>query len=403
MGTVTVNTKQTADPVCPVRRVVFFGSFGPPSLTFARSCHATGIAVYLLTPGQPDNPAKVQSSCLAGAAMMGGEMVGKPRGIEAILDYARSVGAEALAAISDAHCLWLAKNRAAFDGVCRLLLPSAECLERMASKTDQIALAKSVGLEVLPTWVIRSASDVAAIHPGDYPVCLRPAIPGAVEPSFKVLMAGSADELLRYIRQVWTLHDAVIAQPIRVLPNLIIHACSREGGDLLSAAAFLVDRKFEGLALRVRPMTMPAGLAEKIARFSREAKLSGVYHFDFLYIPQTSEAFYLEVNVRFGGTTDKVFRLGIDEPADCLRAYGLAGPNPVHRHITSRPVVNKRATLKHFLTTLRRGQEPWDYPPESRLSGAIHSVTDLLLARDSITDFADLKGTLAFHLQGLIQ
>src|SRR5689334_5717191 len=100
MGTVTVNTKQTADPVCPVRRVVFFGSFGPPSLTFARSCHATGIAVYLLTPGQPDNPAKVQSSCFAGAAMMGVEMVGKPRGIEAILDYARSVGAEALAAIS---------------------------------------------------------------------------------------------------------------------------------------------------------------------------------------------------------------------------------------------------------------------------------------------------------------
>jgi hypothetical protein len=51
---------------------------------------------------------------------------------------------------------------------------------------------------------------------------------------------------------------------------------------------------------------------------------------------------------------------------------------------------------------LRRAPDPWDYPQESRAKAALHSAGDFLLAKDSICDSKDMKGTLAFHLQGLI-
>lgn len=386
-----------------VRNIIFLGEFGPASLTFARSCHAMGVSVYLLTPQTTARPAKIPSPCFAGAETMDAGLVGKSDGIQAVLDYARRVSADAIATISDAHCLWLARNKPRFEGVCRLLLPSAETLARLSSKLDQIALAREAGLHVLPTYVIRGAADVDAIEPGAYPLCLRPASADSVTPLFKVMMARSREELLPYVRDLWSIRSEVIAQPFRMLPNMVVHCASREDGELLHSAAFLVDRKFEGLALRIRPMPMPAHFEEKLSRFSRTAGLAGCYHFDFLYSPEERLPYFLEVNARFGGTTDKVLWLGIDEPANCLAAYGLEAPRPARKYPSRyAAVANKRSTLKHLLTVLRRAPEPWDYPQESRVRSALHSLGDLLLVKDSVFDWRDLRGSLAFHLQGII-
>jgi len=184
---------------------------------------------------------------------------------------------------------------------------------------------------------------------------------------------------------------------------MIVHCTSAEGGELLGANAFLADRKFEGLALRIRPMSMPAGIVDKIRHFSAAVQLSGVYHFDFLYCKKDDTAYFLEVNPRFGGTTDKVRSLGIDEPANCLYAYGLASTfSPLQSRIYGGAVTNKRAVLKHLLTRLRHDAEPWDYPPESRGKSVLHSLADLVFARDSIFDWKDLRGTFTFYSQGLI-
>jgi hypothetical protein len=384
-----------------VERIVFFGTFGPPSLTLARRCHAMGVSVYLLTPGPAGSAATAPSPPFAGAAILDERKTGTPDGIEQVLEYVRQVRAQALATLAEFHCLWLARNSTSFAGFCKLLLPPVDSLELLASKARQIELAREAGFTVLPTYLIRTKADASEITPDTFPLCLRPASPDSVKPPFKVQLARSSEELLQRLDHLAISRDGLLAQPFRVLPNMVVHGASREGGALMHAAAFLADRKFEGLALRIQPMAMPRDLVDSVRTFSRLAKLSGPYHFDFLHSEATGESYYLEVNARFGGTTDKVLWLGVDEGADIFEAYRLQPPRrPRHLRSARGAVANKRATVKHLLTMLRRAPEPWDYPQESRLRAVLHSLSDLLLAKDSIIDWRDLRGTLAFHLQG---
>jgi hypothetical protein len=355
-----------------------------------------GISVHLLIPPSAGRAPRFTPSCFAHIEKL------QKNDIDTAVGYAQDVRAAAIAAIAEADCLWLAKNRITFEGICKVLVPPAECLERLASKERQVELASASGLAVLPTYIIRGDADVAVIAVGDYPVCVRPLSAGAVTPPFKVLAASSRHELSSLVRRL-SIRDGLIAQPLRALPNVIVHCTSDEGGELKSAAAFLADRKFEGLALRIRRMPLPPSLRDRVALFSRMASLAGCYHFDFLYSAETGEFYFLEVNPRFGGTTDKVIWLGVNEPANCLAAYGIATPRPARMFACSREtVVNKRATAKHLLTALRSQPEPWDYPQESRVRAVYHSLADLVAARDSICDWHDIRGTLAFHLQGVL-
>jgi hypothetical protein len=208
--------------------------------------------------------------------------------------------------------------------------------------------------------------------------------------------------LADFIGGIRAFGDGIIAQPFLSLPNAILHCTSNEDGELLNYKGFLVDRKFEGLTLRIRPMPVPEDIISKIAIFSRYFQLSGPYHFEFLYSPVTGEWKYLEVNVRFGGTTEKVIWFGVNEPANCLLAYGLAGPRPPRKFSTrSFAVVNKQAVLRHLLTMIKRGPELWDFPRESRFAAAMHSFGDLLFAKDAINDYRDIKGVIASRLYSL--
>jgi hypothetical protein len=326
-------------------------------------------------------------------------MIGTSEGIDAVLSYVAEVDADAIATLSETHCLWLAGNADRFRGTCKLMLPSLGCLEAVESKLRQIEVARELGFDVLPTYVIRALDDVRHIVSDHYPLCLRPSMERTVEPEFKVRIVRSSNEMADFIGGIRAFGDGIVAQPFLSLPNALLHCTSGEDGELLNLKGFLVDRKFEAFSLRIRPMQVPEDLIEKVAAFSRFFKFSGPYHFDFLYSPETGEWHYLEVNVRFGGTTDKVKWLGVDEPANCLMAYGLAGLRTPPKYSTKRfAVVNKLTILKHLLVTARRGSELLDFPRESRLASAVHSLGDLFLAKDSISDFRDIRGTIASRL-----
>ena len=382
-----------------IEKIVFFGAFSPASMAFARSCRAHGVETYLLEPGG-QSPATPVSSALAGQRGFDRTLARSEAGLQAILDYAQEVGAGALTTLAESNAHWLAAARARFEPAIRLLVPPIECLERLASKARQMELARAAGFEILPTWQVRGQTDIDAIEPARYPLALRPEAAGAVEHSFRIEIARSAAELASVLERVHLLRHSLLAQPFLDVPNLVLHCSSTAEGRLLSCDAFLADRKFEGLALRLKRTEVPAGLREKTERFAAGAGLVGAYHLDFLFDPATGTSYYLEMNARFGGTTDKMVRFGVDEPANCLRAHGLTTPRSgAERQGGPQVVVNKRATLKHLLAVLGRAPQPWDYPQESRLRSALRSLGDLLWAADSIFDWHDLRGVVSYQLQ----
>jgi hypothetical protein len=389
--------------VAAVTRIVFFGNFGPPSLTFARSCRSMGIATYLLAPHAEKAAGAMKRSCYAGFRELSPDAIGTSLGIQEVLQYISETDADAITAISDAHTIWLASYADRFTGLCKLMIPSLQCLEFVESKMRQIEVAKEVGFEVLPTYLLTCTSDMGRIEKQHFPVCLRPSILDSVSPTFKAKGIADQIELAGFLGGIRHFGEGIIAQPFLPFPNGLLHCTSGEDGQLLDCNAFLVDRKFEGLTLRVRPMSAPQELMTKVAALSLALHLAGPYHFEFLLSPE-GEWYFLDLNVRFGGTTEKVFRLGVDEPANCLAAYGMSAPRPPRKpQVSRRPVVNKRALLKHIWRLSRSAPDTLDYPPGSRLSGTLRSLRDLILARDSIADWTDIRGTMAFHLHGLIR
>src|SRR5205823_1167962 len=148
-----------------------------------------------------------------------------------------------------------------------------------------------------------------------YPLALRPDVPFDNAPDFKVRLARSPAELRDFLAGLPPHEHAVVAQPFLPWPNLLVHGARAETGELLALRAYLVYRKFEGLALSLRGVETPPHVAACCRDFADAAGLVGCFHFDLLYCPADGRTYYLEVNARLGGTTDKVARLGYDEAA----------------------------------------------------------------------------------------
>ncbi len=388
--------KTLMDQSTQLKRLVYVGVFNPPFLAFARSCHARGVQVYLLEIGPHQF---YLSASVAGYRSLDASLLYCSEGICAIRNYVTQVKAQALIALSEQHILWLSRERIAFDGTAKVLLPPYETLDFLKSKQAQANLARKVGLNVLPTHVFRAPEDAAQVPATHYPLCLRPSAEDAVDPMFKVEIVNSPDELLRQLASCRII-DSILGQPFQSLPTLVVHGISSEDGKPQHLVAFLADRKFEGVTLRLRKTELQPEIGRSLMEFSRLAGLTGAYHFDLLYDPEHAQSYFLEVNPRLGGTTDKVIWLGYDEPALCVESYGYRLGSLHHRFnsVHSR-VANKRALLKHMVCALRGSLQTFDYPPVSRYRNLLNSAVDLVLARDSNFDRHDLAGSLSMHFR----
>ena len=164
--------------------------------------------------------------------------------------------------------------------------------------------------------------------------------------------------------------------------------------------AFLVERKFEGVTLSLSKTLFPPNLDESCIKFLNLAGVTGPFHFDLLFSPEESRAYYLEINGRMGGITDKAKMFGFDQPAMIIEAYGLqktlASPRKTS---SSHRVVTKKAVVKHLLTAIRGGLTELDYPPVSRFRHIGLSLRDLIFAKDSVFDTSDLRGSFWFLFQ----
>lgn len=380
--------------------VVLFGAWGPESLIFARSLGRRGIGTFLIHA--TDDPLEAWAlSSLRGWTTMPVHLEQTPEGIARVRAYVREVDAAALVATGDSELIWLAKNRDQFEPDCPVLAQPADSLSALLSKRHQAELARQAGLTVLPTHLVTRAEDADVIPESDYPLALRPDRAGDVEPAFKVRFVASRDELRQALRGCTRIASSVLAQPFKRLPNLVVHGVRTVGGEVVASRCFRVPRKFEGVTLTLEPMPFPGGLESRSIEFARLLKITGCYHLEFLYSEGEGRHYFLEVNVRLGGTTDKVVRAGFDEPLLLLQAYGLATDLPQSRERRVRRIANKRALLKHMASVVRGKLTPLDYPDVGPAAQLALSCRDLIVARDSIFDWRDISGSLRFHLRGL--
>lgn len=381
-------------------RIVAFGNFGPPLLAFSRSCADLGVEVYLLETTDKRPRWSKFSSALAGMETVSPTVVGRPEGIEAVKDYVRTTKADGLISVSDSNLLWLSIHRSEFEPDCKLLCPPYECLARIASKKYQIEIAKKAGFELLPTWYLKETADCDRIPENGFPVCVRPSDPTGVEPAFKARVLHSKSQLSTFLSSLQEIREPVIAQPFRDLPDLKVHGIRSQDGRILALEPFFVERKFEGVTLTLMRASFPPGTRAACERFAELAGLTGGFHFDLLYWPEEDRVFYLEVNARMGGVTDKAKAFGYDQPRLILEAYGHRRTRTGDRRVTARRrVVVKRAVLKHMIMAVTGRLTELDYPPVGRTRHLLLSIRDLVAARDAVFDPRDLRGTLWFMLQ----
>jgi hypothetical protein len=321
-------------------------------------------------------------------------MIGAADGIERVLDYARSVSAAAIVAADNTHMSWLARHRRLFEPGCLLLMPNEDVLTWAGSKRAQIGLAKQVGFDVLPSVCLRVPSDCRRVTDDLYPVVLRPDRRYKGMPPFKVKLAYSRKVLEEIVAAWCSVCGPLIAQPFLSLPNLVVHGARSQTGQILAMTAFLVPRKFETITLTMTPAAFPPKVEHYCREFVARAGITGCFHFEFLLCPQRQQAWFLEINVRLGGTTDKVTALGFDEPVYLLQAYGLAADAVAAKATGRRVAANRRALLKHMIWALTGRLTESDYPMVGRGRAALQSLRDICLVKDSIFDFHDMRAVL---------
>jgi hypothetical protein len=266
------------------------------------------------------------------------------------------------------------------------------------SKHDQLRIAERCGFNLLPTWELSSPEDIGRIDPSAYPVCLRPSAPDEVRPTFKAEVMQSAEGLRGFVALKTWGPGPLLVQPFLPLPTAVIHGVRSESGEMIALEAFIASTKFEGVTLELRPLAMDPKLELCCRKFADETGITGPFHFELLYSAEAGTFYYLEVNVRLGGTTDKVFRLGFDEPLLALAAYGFDVHVQPYRAREGRCAVNRRALLKHLNSVARGRLSPLDYPVAGPLQHVGLSLRSFFMASDSIVSSKDWQGTSFFYL-----
>jgi len=377
-----------------MKRILLLGDWNWPFLAVARSCRRRGIGVYLLGSSRSGRRWRRYSSSLDGARTMPRAAFGTREGLHMALRHVRELQASALVAVDDPLLLWLALNRPEFEPGCRLLMPHAEVLRWAASKRNQTELATEIGFDVLPTVYLSRPADARNLPLHLYPLVLRPDRQPSAAPFFKAVQVNSPAELGAAVGDRAPVCGTLIAQPKLSLPNLVVHGARSEAGEILAMKAFLVPRKFEGVTLTIMPTEFPVGLERCCRDFVERSEITGCFHFELLLSSRDNRAWFLEINTRLGGTTDKVRALGFDEPLYLLQAYGMAPAAPDPLTLKRGLAANRRALIRHALWAIAGRLTELDYPEGTRIRQAARSARDFLLARDSVFDWSDLRGVL---------
>lgn len=321
-----------------------------------------------------------------------------------IITYLKSFESCALVAISEKLSIWLREHVNILPKNCNLLSPPKDVILNILSKEKQLKAAVEARMNVLPTyWVTKDSHTWERIPENNYPICLRPSGPDAVQPSFKAEVLYNPREMDSLINSRLKINQYIIAQPFLDLPNLVIHGSRKTDGSTIGLQGFLVERKFEGLTLTIKPFPMPASLKTKCLTFIEIMDVQGPFHFEFLYNPANHEAWFLELNNRLGGTTAKVFALGYDEPKYLLQSFGYDIGHTEKRLIES-IASSKMALMKYLHYAFSCKINILDYPASEKKDRRVaEALKALLFYKDDIWGLNDARAMLSFYATAIWQ
>jgi len=408
--------------IAKIRPVILAG-FGAVSLACVRSWGRQGFTVGMICIKYQEK-IPPSSRFLKEFTTLPKEKLYIEEGIWIIGSFLKKISASGIICVTEKIACWLNDNRQALPPEVGVWLPKNKTINDLLSKQNQIEIARKVGFGVLPTYLvgreINVANDIPYKH---FPLCLRPSRPESTIPTFKVRLVYSRDELNKFINSLKTIKQPIIAQPFRNLPNLVVHGARTLLGESIGLQAFLVERKFEGVTLTIRPASLRKDLRDKCVRFTDSFGVTGNYHFEFLIDKKDGSVSFLELNSRFGGTTAKVYACGYDEPLLALQAYGVIPvnhtlkttsgnsaiqsrqpaaasfpPSTIEYRMSANVIVsNKGALLKYLRYTLQDKLTLFDYPTETKLTRILKMFYGLFRYKDDVFSFQDMRGSLAFY------
>lgn len=384
--------------------IVIIGRFSPPILSCMRSWGRQGYKTGLICID--DGCGLIpRSRFLYKSVRLSPHRLYQDQGILEISSFLKEFDADVLTCVDDNIACWLNDNIRHFEKKLLIALPSSLTIKTILSKTWQNNLALQAGFKVLTEYIIDNLNhEILKIDSNQFPLCIRPSEPGHIEPHFKVNLVQSSDELVKFIKNLSIEKEGkIIGQPFKNLPNLVIHGIRTKDGDVKYLYPFIVERKLEGVTLTLRPFPgINSDLLDKCRQFVCSAELTGTFHFEFLFDEKTQEAFFLEINLRFGGTTAKVAACGYDEPIYALAAYGI-GKDCRPPEIKYRTVSNKQALLKYMGKAIFKKLTPLDYPEGSMTEKIVSAVKGLFFFHDEVLSLGDVKGSFNLYMNNIFQ
>lgn len=374
-------------------RPVILGQFGPPTLACIRSWGRQGFRVGMICVQDPGTPAP-RSRHLSQSVRLPQNLLHTDEGISVVSRFLLDFQAHGLICINEATACWLQENRTQLPLKTALWLPSQKTIRDVLSKEDQIRAALESGLPVLPTYLISTPDfKPTSIHARHFPLCLRPS--GIIRPYFKVQLVSSPAALLSVLQGLEQLQGTIIAQPFKNMPNLVIHGIGTLDHEVLGIQAFLVERKFEGVTLTIRPWEISEKFRAQCTTFARNMHLVGPFHLEFLHDPNSGASYFLEVNNRLGGTTAKVLACGYDEPLLALAAYGAVPlPDMSMKSVTA---TNRLALLKCLLHAMTGRLSALDSSQEQMIVRLGRTLRAMAFFRDDVISFEDYSGSLGLY------
>ena len=391
-------------------RPVILGQFGPPTLACIRSWGKQGLSVGMIcikSKGESDPKSKYLTDFIT---LLPGELYTE-EGIQIIREFLIKYRATGITCITESISCWVNENRQMLPNEVTLWIPSSQTIHELLSKQKQIDVACRVGFDVLPTYLIdKNSETIDHIAKDHFPLCLRPDDPATVTPVFKAHLVHSHEELIEYVKSMQKIGSPIVAQPFMHLPNLVVHGARTVNGDSIGLQGFLVERKFEGLTLTIRPTQLEKDFLDKCIDFTSHFNVTGNYHFEFLVDKKNGSTYFLELNNRLGGTTAKVYACGYDEPLLVLQSYGILPTSPEtgnqkpassNQQIKNKTVSSKQFLLKYLYYTIKGRLTPLDYPSEPKWKRILKTIYGILKYKDDVFTFRDIKGSMALYFGNL--